>query len=160
MINDIILILFMFAGILGSLIIVSTNNHINLCLGYLSAIFGISGVLFTLNSNSISIILLLLHTITVILIISFGIFACGFKIKIETRKDTFVSLISFLSGSLLFIVLIITLLKNNFQIIHSISYSQSLGSLLTQKYVVLFELIAISIFIAITGSVFILRRRV
>lgn len=160
MINDIILILFMFASILGSLIIVSTNNHINLCLGYLTAIFGISGVLFTLNSNSISIILLLLHTITVILIISFGIFACGFKIKIETRKDRFVSLISFLSGSLLFIVLIITLLKNNFQIIHSISYSQSLGYLLTQKYVVLFELIAISIFIAITGSVFILRRRV
>lgn len=159
MINDFILLTFMFFGVFGALIVVTTNNHVNLCLGYLILIIGLSGVIFTLNSLNISIILLLLHTITIVIIITFGIFACGFKVIINNNKDRLISLIAFFSGILLFLVLTMALLKNNFSIINNISYSQTIGYLFTQKYVVLFEIIAITMLIAITGTVFVLKRR-
>ncbi len=157
--EDLLIIIYMLFSVAGSTVVVNSKNHIHMSIGYVAVISGISGLLFHLNAGIISLILLLIHTISVVLILSFGIFACGFKVLVIKTKDRFAKICGIISATLLFIVMSIILLNNNFTIINQVNSYKLIGELLTEKYFLLFELIAISILVAVTGSVIVLRRR-
>ncbi|MCP3925347.1 MAG: hypothetical protein GY714_22465 [Desulfobacterales bacterium] len=157
--NDLIIIIYMLFSVAGSIVVVNSKNHIHMSIGYIAVISGITGIMFYINAGIIALILLLIHTISVVLIISFGIFACGFQVIVIKTKERFAKICGFLSATILFLVMTMILLKNDFIIINQMNSYKLFGELLTEKYFLLLELIALSILIAVTGSVIVLRKR-
>lgn len=158
---DIIFYLFAAITLLSGLFVVTNRNIVHSAFFLLFTFFGVAGIYVLLGADFVAIVQLIVYVGGILILLLFGVMLTNKITNVEIRTGT-TNIFPALVGVGLFSgTLIAGMINSQWRIVESaipVSTTGSLGHLLMQEYVLVFELLGIILLIALIGAASIARR--
>lgn len=146
-----------FLAILSAIMVISTKNPIHSVLYLIITFFAIAGHYILLNAQFLAVVHIIVYAGAIMVLFLFVIMFLNLNADTEPQKSTLIKFAGFISGGLLFLV-IVAAMKDSAVITSKdanleIGLVQNLGKVLFRDYLLPFELVSILFLAALIGAV-------
>lgn len=158
---DVIFYLFAFLTVISALVVVSSKNIVTSAFSLLFTFFGVSGLYALLGADFVAITQLLVYVGGILILILFGVMLTNNSINVYLKSENKNSIIpiiiiAVLSGGLLSLIIKTEWFSSEKNFPETTIYS--LGNMLINQYILIFELLAILLLIALVGAASVARK--
>lgn len=158
---DIIFYIFAAITVLSAVITVTAKNIIYAAFSLLFTFFGIAGIYVLLGADFISIVQIIVYVGGILILLLFGVMLTNKVTTVDIKSGS----VNVLFGSLGVLVFLTALISMIFRTRWNINPAEipqttvhALGTVLLNDYVIIFELLAVLLLIALIGAASIARR--
>lgn len=158
---DIIFYFFAFITIMSAMIVVTSKNVIHAAFSLLLTFFGVSGIYVLLGADFIAIVQIMVYVGGILILLLFGVMLTNKITNVDIKTGTLNVLPAALGiGVFMGLVVSIMVWTNWFTLPAAIPNTtiNSLGEILLSDYVLIFEMLAMLLLIALVGAASIARR--
>lgn len=160
-IYDLIFYLFAAVTIISAFFVVTNRNIVYSAFFLLFTFFGVAGIYVLLGADFVAIVQLIVYVGGILILLLFGVMLTNKITQVEIKTGTINILPASISVGLLGGALLAVMLDANwksFAVDAPVPTTVSLGTLLLNEYVLIFELLGIILLIALIGAASIARR--
>ena len=160
-IYDIIFYLFALITLVSAYLVVTNKNIVHSAFYLLFTFFGVAGIYVLLGADFIAVVQILVYVGGILILLLFGVMLTNKVTDVQIRSGTLHIIPAVIGAGLLMGVLVSMMLKTNWKsepgdIPQTTMFG--LGRFLLTDYVLIFELLAILLLIALIGAASIARR--
>ncbi|MEG8945640.1 NADH-quinone oxidoreductase subunit J family protein [Rosettibacter firmus] len=158
---DIIFYLFALITIVSAVIVVTTKNIVYSAYSLLLTLFGISGIYVLLGADFLAVVQIMIYVGGILILLLFGVMLTNKITSVDIRTGTVHLLPAAIGVGLLLGVLWAIMVWTNWKTEPNeipITTTRTLGNLLITDYVLIFELLAVLLLVALIGAASIARR--
>lgn len=160
-IYDLIFYLFAAVTVISAFFVVTTRNIVHSAFFLLFTFFGVAGIYVLLGADFVAIVQLIVYVGGILILLIFGVMLTNKITNVQIKTGTLQMLPAAIGVGLFAGLLLSTVVNTNWKILPGIiseSNAGTIGTLLLQEYVVVFELLGIILLIALIGAASIARR--
>jgi NADH-quinone oxidoreductase subunit J len=160
-IYDLIFYLFAAVTVISAFFVVTTRNIVHSAFFLLFTFFGVAGIYVLLGADFVAIVQLIVYVGGILILLIFGVMLTNKITNVQIKTGTLQMLPAAIGVGLFAGLLLSTVVNTNWKILPGIvaeSNAGTIGTLLLQEYVVVFELLGIILLIALLGAASIARR--
>ncbi len=158
---DIIFYLFAIITIGSAIIVVNAKNIVHAAFSLLLTFFGVSGIYVLLGADFLAIVQIMVYVGGILILILFGVMLTNKITNVDIRSGS-VQVIPAIIGLAVFAALLISIMTSTeWKIVESqipFTTSFDIGNILISQYVLIFELLAILLLVALIGAASIARK--
>ena len=154
-IYDIIFYLFAAVTVLSAFFVVTTRNIVHSAFYLLFTLFGIAGLYVLLGADFISIVQLIIYVGGILILLLFGVMLTNKITNVQIKSGTLQVLPASIGIGLFAGILAAALINTNWvsaQAQNPQTTAYTIGSVLLQDYVLIFELLGILLLVALIGA--------
>ncbi|MBK9099777.1 MAG: NADH-quinone oxidoreductase subunit J [bacterium] len=154
-IYDIIFYLFAAVTLLSAFFVVTTRNIVRAAFFLLFTFFGVAGIYVLLGADFVAIVQLIVYVGGILILLIFGVMITNKITQVDIKTGTLHTLpasigVGVFTGFILFLVIDTQWLKVDSKMPETTLYT--LGTLLLNEYVLVFELLGILLLVALIGA--------
>lgn len=154
-IYDIIFYLFAAVTLLSAFFVVTTRNIVRAAFFLLFTFFGVAGIYVLLGADFVAIVQLIVYVGGILILLIFGVMITNKITQVDIKTGTLHTLpasigVGVFTGFILFLVIDTQWLKVDSNMPETTLYT--LGKLLLNEYVLVFELLGILLLVALIGA--------
>ena len=160
-IYDIIFYLFAAVTLISAFFVVTTRNIVHSAFFLLFTFFGVAGIYVLLGADFVAIVQLIVYVGGILILLIFGVMLTNKITNVQIKTGTMQMLPAAIGVGLFAGLLLSTVVNTNWKIIPKnvpLPDAGTIGTVLLQEYVVVFELLGIILLIALLGAASIARR--
>ena len=160
-IYNIIFYLFAAVTVISAFFVVTTRNIVHSAFFLLFTFFGVAGIYVLLGADFVAIVQLIVYVGGILILLIFGVMLTNKITNVQIKTGTMQMLPAAIGVGLFAGLLLSSLVNTNWKIIPTtvpLSNAQTIGTILLQEYVIVFELLGIILLIALLGAASIARR--
>lgn len=160
-IYDIIFYLFAAVTVISAFFVVTTRNIVHSAFFLLFTFFGVAGIYVLLGADFVAIVQLIVYVGGILILLIFGVMLTNKITNVQIKTGTMQMLPAAIGVGLFAGLLLSTVVNTNWKILPGsvgISNAGTIGTILLQEYVIVFELLGIILLIALLGAASIARR--
>ena len=160
-IYDIIFYLFAAITLISAFFVVTTRNIVHSAFFLLFTFFGVAGIYVLLGADFVAIVQLIVYVGGILILLIFGVMLTNKITNVQIKTGTMQMLPAAIGVGLFAGLLLSTVVNTNWKIIPKnvpLPDAGTIGTVLLQEYVVVFELLGIILLIALLGAASIARR--
>jgi NADH-quinone oxidoreductase subunit J len=160
-IYDIIFYLFAAVTVISAFFVVTTRNIVHSAFFLLFTFFGVAGIYVLLGADFVAIVQLIVYVGGILILLIFGVMLTNKITNVQIKTGTMQMLPAAIGVGLLAGLLLSTVVNTNWKIIPKnvpLPDAGTIGTVLLQEYVIVFELLGIILLIALLGAASIARR--
>ncbi len=160
-IYDIIFYLFAAVTLISAFFVVTTRNIVHSAFFLLFTFFGVAGIYVLLGADFVAIVQLIVYVGGILILLIFGVMLTNKITNVQIKTGTMQMLPAAVGVGLFAGLLLSTVVNTSWKIIPTTipaSNAGTIGTILLQQYVVVFELLGIILLIALLGAASIARR--
>lgn len=158
---DLIFYLFALITIVSAIIVVTTKNIVYSAYSLLLTLFGISGIYVLLGADFLAVVQIMIYVGGILILLLFGVMLTNKITSVDIRTGTIHMLPAAIGVGLLLGVLWAVMVWTNWKTEPNeipATTIKTLGNLLITDYVLIFELLAVLLLVALIGAASIARR--
>lgn len=158
---DLIFYLFALTTIMSATVVVTTKNIVYSAYSLLLTLFGISGIYVLLGADFLAVVQIMIYVGGILILLLFGVMLTNKITSVDIRTGTVHLLPASIGIGILLGILWAVIVWTDWQTESSeipLTTTKSLGKLLITDYVLIFELLAILLLIAMIGAASIARK--
>jgi NADH-quinone oxidoreductase subunit J len=159
---DIIFYLFAAITLVSAFFVVTTKNVIYSAYNLLLTFFGVAGIYVLLGADFIAIVQLIIYVGGILILMLFGVMLTNKITNVSIKTEASYIIPSSIVVGLFAGILIATLVNTNWKLFPAeppIPTARSLGFLLMNEYIIVFELLGVLLLIALIGAASIARSK-
>jgi len=160
-IYDIIFYLFAAVTLISAFFVVTTRNIVHSAFFLLFTFFGVAGIYVLLGADFVAIVQLIVYVGGILILLIFGVMLTNKITNVQIKTGTMQMLPAAIGVGLFAGLLLSTVFSTNWKVIPKnvpLPDAGTIGTLLLQEYVIVFELLGIILLIALLGAASIARR--
>jgi NADH-quinone oxidoreductase subunit J len=160
-IYDIIFYLFAAVTLISAFFVVTTRNIVHSAFFLLFTFFGVTGIYVLLGADFVAIVQLIVYVGGILILLIFGVMLTNKITNVQIKTGTMQMLPAAIGVGLFAGLLLSTAVNTNWKVIPKnvpLPDANTIGTVLLQEYVVVFELLGIILLIALLGAASIARR--
>ena len=161
-IYDFMFYLFAAVTLVSAFFVVTIRNIVHSAFFLLFTFFGVVGLYVLLAADFIAIVQLVVYVGGILILLIFGVMLTNKITSVQIKSGTFQILPAAIAVGLFAGILTASLVNTNWQIFESEipnTTAYSLGNLLMQEYVLVFELLGVLLLVALIGAASMARRK-
>lgn len=158
---DLIFYLFAALTLISAFFVVTNRNIVHSAFFLLFTFFGVAGIYVLLGADFVAIVQLIVYVGAILILMLFGVMLTNKITNVEIKTGTTNTLPAVISVGLFAGALLASMIHTNWKSVDSelpLYTTATLGHLLMQEYVLIFELLGIILLIALIGAASIARR--
>lgn len=158
---DLIFYLFALTTIMSATVVVTTKNIVYSAYSLLLTLFGISGIYVLLGADFLAVVQIMIYVGGILILLLFGVMLTNKITSVDIRTGTVHLLPASIGIGILLGILWAVIVWTDWQTESAeipLTTTKSLGKLLITDYVLIFELLAILLLIAMIGAASIARK--
>lgn len=158
---DLIFYLFTLVTILSAVVVVTTKNIVYSAYSLLLTLFGISGIYVLLGADFLAVVQIMIYVGGILILLLFGVMLTNKITSVDIRTGTVHLLPAAIGIGILLGILWAVMVWTDWRTEPAeipLTTTKSLGKLLITDYVLIFELLAILLLVALIGAASIARR--
>jgi NADH-quinone oxidoreductase subunit J len=160
-IYSIIFYLFAAITVISAFFVVTTRNIVHSAFYLLFTFFGVAGIYVLLGADFVAIVQLIVYVGGILILLIFGVMLTNKITNVQIKTGTMQMLPAAIGVGLFAGLLLSTLINTSWKVIPTVvpaSNAGTIGTILLQEYVIVFELLGIILLIALLGAASIARR--
>ena len=160
-IYDIIFYLFAAVTLISAFFVVTTRNIVHSAFFLLFTFFGIAGIYVLLGADFVAIVQLIVYVGGILILLIFGVMLTNKITNVQIKTGTMQMLPAAIGVGVLAGFLLSSVVNTNWKILPvsvPLPNAGTIGTMLLQEYVIVFELLGIILLIALLGAASIARR--
>jgi NADH-quinone oxidoreductase subunit J len=160
-IYDIIFYLFAAVTVISAFFVVTTRNIVHSAFFLLFTFFGVAGIYVLLGADFVAIVQLIVYVGGILILMVFGVMLTNKITNVQIKTGTMQMLPAAIGVGLFTGLLLSVVVNTRWKIIPAVikqANPETIGTVLMQEYVVVFELLGIILLIALLGAASIARR--
>jgi len=160
-IYDIIFYLFAVVTLLSALFVVTSRNIVHSAFYLLFTFFGVAGIYVMLGADFVAIVQLIVYVGGILILLLFGVMITNKITNVDIKSGTINTLPAAIGLGLFTGIIGSVILNTDWRVVDSEmpqSTLSSLGQMLLNEYVLVFELLGILLLIALVGAASMARR--
>jgi NADH-quinone oxidoreductase subunit J len=160
-IYDIIFYLFAAVTVISAFFVVTTRNIVHSAFFLLFTFFGVAGIYVLLGADFVAIVQLIVYVGGILILLIFGVMLTNKITNVQIKTGTMQMLPAAIGVGLFAGFLLSTVVSTDWKTISRnvpLPDAGTIGTLLMQEYVIVFELLGIILLIALLGAASIARR--
>lgn len=160
-IYDIIFYLFAAVTLISAFFVVTTRNIVHSAFFLLFTFFGVAGIYVLLGADFVAIVQLIVYVGGILILLIFGVMLTNKITNVQIKTGTMQMLPAAIGVGLFAGLLLSTVMSTDWKVIPKnvpLPDAGTIGTLLLQEYVIVFELLGIILLIALLGAASIARR--
>lgn len=160
-IYNIIFYLFAAVTVISAFFVVTTRNIVHSAFYLLFTFFGIAGIYVLLGADFVAIVQLIVYVGGILILLIFGVMLTNKITNVQIKTGTMQMLPAAIGVGLFAGLLLSTVVNTSWKILPVVIAAPTagtIGTILLQEYVIVFELLGIILLIALLGAASIARR--
>lgn len=160
-IYSIIFYLFAAITVISAFFVVTTRNIVHSAFYLLFTFFGVAGIYVLLGADFVAVVQLIVYVGGILILLIFGVMLTNKITNVQIKTGTMQMLPAAIGVGLFAGLLLSTLINTSWKVIPTVvpaSNTGTIGTILLQEYVIVFELLGIILLIALLGAASIARR--
>jgi NADH-quinone oxidoreductase subunit J len=160
-IYDIIFYLFAAVTLISAFFVVTTRNIVHSAFFLLFTFFGVAGIYVLLGADFVAIVQLIVYVGGILILLIFGVMLTNKITNVQIKTGTMQMLPAAIGVGLFAGLLLSSAVNTNWKVLPvnvPLPDAGTIGTLLLQEYVIVFELLGIILLIALLGAASIARR--
>jgi NADH-quinone oxidoreductase subunit J len=160
-IYDIIFYLFAAVTLISAFFVVTTRNIVHSAFFLLFTFFGVAGIYVLLGADFVAIVQLIVYVGGILILLIFGVMLTNKITNVQIKTGTMQMLPAAIGVGLFAGLLLSSAFNTNWKVLPvnvPLPDAGTIGTLLLQEYVIVFELLGIILLIALLGAASIARR--
>ncbi len=160
-IYDIIFYLFAAVTLISAFFVVTTRNIVHSAFYLLFTFFGVAGIYVLLGADFVAIVQLIVYVGGILILLIFGVMLTNKITNVQIKTGTMQMLPAAIGVGLFAGLLLSSAVNTNWKVLPAnvpLPDAGTIGTLLLQEYVIVFELLGIILLIALLGAASIARR--
>ena len=160
-IYDIIFYLFAAVTVISAFFVVTTRNIVHSAFFLLFTFFGVAGIYVLLGADFVAIVQLIVYVGGILILLIFGVMLTNKITNVQIKTGTMQMLPAAIGVGLFAGLLLSTVINTSWKVIPTkvpLPGANTIGLVLLQEYVIVFELLGIILLIALLGAASIARR--
>jgi NADH-quinone oxidoreductase subunit J len=160
-IYDIIFYLFAAVTLVSAFFVVTTRNIVHSAFFLLFTFFGVAGIYVLLGADFVAIVQLIVYVGGILILMIFGVMLTNKITNVQIKTGTLQVFPAVIGIGLFAGLLLSTVLNTSWKVMPTkvpLANAGTIGTILLQQYVVVFELLGIILLIALLGAASIARR--
>lgn len=160
-IYSIIFYLFAAITVISAFFVVTTRNIVHSAFYLLFTFFGVAGIYVLLGADFVAVVQLIVYVGGILILLIFGVMLTNKITNVQIKTGTMQMLPAAIGVGLFAGLLLSTLTNTSWKVIPTVvpaSNAGTIGTILLQEYVIVFELLGIILLIALLGAASIARR--
>jgi NADH-quinone oxidoreductase subunit J len=160
-IYDIIFYLFAAVTVISAFFVVTTRNIVHSAFFLLFTFFGVAGIYVLLGADFVAIVQLIVYVGGILILLIFGVMLTNKITNVQIKTGTMQMLPAAIGVGLFAGLVLSSMVNTNWKTIPvtvPLSNAGTIGTILLQEYVIVFELLGIILLIALIGAASIARR--
>ena len=154
-IYDIIFYLFATVTLLSAFFVVTTRNIVRAAFFLLFTFFGVAGIYVLLGADFVAIVQLIVYVGGILILLIFGVMITNKITSVDIKTGTVQTLPAAIAVGLFTGIIGAVILNTNWFVVNTempASTLSTLGSMLINEYVLIFELLGILLLVALIGA--------